>query len=64
MAWPGKIKPNAKNHDILGGLDLMATFASVAGIKLPEKDREGQPIMFDSYDMTPVITGTGPDPRK
>ncbi|WP_414918966.1 sulfatase-like hydrolase/transferase, partial [Pseudomonas sp. IT-P4] len=64
MTWPGKIKPNAKNHDILGGLDLMATFASVAGIKLPEKDREGQPIYFDSYDMTPVITGTGPDPRK
>jgi len=61
--WPGKIKPNSKNHDIVGGLDLMATFASVAGIKLPEKDREGQPIIFDSYDITPVLLGTGPDPR-
>jgi arylsulfatase len=30
----------------------MATFASVAGVRLPEKDREGQPIIFDSYDMT------------
>jgi arylsulfatase len=57
--WPGKIKPGVRNHDILGGLDLMATFASVAGVKLPEKDLEGQPIIFDSYDMTPVLKGTG-----
>jgi len=61
--WPGKIKSGVKNHDIVGGLDLMATFASVAGVKLPEKDREGQPIIFDSYDLTPVLLGTGPDPR-
>ena len=60
---PGKIKAGVKNHDIVGGLDLMATFASVAGIKLPEKDREGQPIIFDSYDITPVLFGTGKDPR-
>jgi arylsulfatase len=48
-----------RNHDILGGLDLMATFAAVAGVKLPTKDREGQPIIFDSYDMSPVLFGTG-----
>ena len=29
--WPGKIKPGVRNHDIVGGLDLMATFASVGG---------------------------------
>ena len=41
IAWmPGKIAAGKKNHDIVGGLDLMATFAAVAGIKLPEKDRE------------------------
>jgi arylsulfatase len=62
--WPGKIKPNSKNHDILGGLDLMATFAAAGGVKLPEKDREGQPIIFDSYDMTPVLLGTGKPARK
>ncbi|MFO1123018.1 MAG: arylsulfatase [Hyphomicrobiales bacterium] len=63
--WPGKTKPGSKNHEIIGGLDLMATFAAAAGIaKLPEKDREGQPIIFDSYDMTPVLTGAGPSPRK
>jgi len=57
--WPGKIKPGVRNHDIVGGLDLMATFASVAGVKLPEKDREGVPMVFDSYDMTPLLTGAG-----
>ena len=56
--------PASKNHDIVGGLDLMATFASVAGVKLPEKDREGQPIIFDSYDMSPILLGTGKSARK
>ena len=64
IAWmPGKIKAGAKNHDILGGLDLMATFAAVAGVKLPENDREGKPIIFDSYDMSPVLFGTGKSER-
>lgn len=63
VRWPGKIKAGVKNDDIAGGLDLMATFASLAGVTLPTKDREGQPIIFDSYDMTPVWLGTGPDPR-
>ena len=65
IAWmPGKIAPNSKNHDIVGGLDLMATFAAVAGVKLPERDRENQPIIFDSYDMSPILFGTGKSERK
>ena len=64
IAWmPGRIEANSKNHDILGGLDIMATFASVAGSELPENDREGQPIVFDSYDMSPVLFGTGESER-
>lgn len=62
--WPGKVKPNTKNHDVVGGLDLMATFASVAGVPLPDKDREDKPIIFDSYDMSPVLLGTGKSERK
>jgi len=61
--WPGRIEAGVKNHDILGGLDLMATFAAVAGVKLPENDREGKPIIFDSYDMSPVLFGTGDSAR-
>ncbi len=63
IAWGPKIKPNTKNSEILGGLDYMATFAAIGGAKLPDKDREGQPIIFDSYDMTPVLFGTGKSPR-
>jgi arylsulfatase len=65
IAWmPGRIAANSKNHEIAGGLDLMATFASVAGIsKLPENDRAGQPTIFDSYDISPVLFGTGKSPR-
>jgi arylsulfatase A-like enzyme len=64
IAWmPGKIAPNSKNHDVAGGLDLMATFASVGGVKLPENDRAGQPIIFDSYDMSPIMFGTGKSAR-
>ncbi|MBK1724258.1 arylsulfatase [Thiocystis violacea] len=61
---PGKVKPGSKSHDIVGGLDLMATFASVAGVELPKVDREGAPIVFDSYDMSPVLFGTGKSDRK
>lgn len=64
VRWPGHVKPYSKSADVVGGLDLMATFASVAGIDLPTEDREGQPIIFDSYDMTPVWEGTGPSDRK
>ncbi|TCK35259.1 arylsulfatase [Paraburkholderia sp. BL8N3] len=61
--WPGKIKPHSRNFDILGGLDCMATFASLAGVELPKNDREGKPISFDSYDMSPVLFGTGKSKR-
>lgn len=61
--WPGKIKPNTRNFDIVGGLDLMATFAKVASIELPKNDREGKPIIFDSYDMSPILLGTGKSER-
>jgi len=62
--WPGKIKPDTRNHDIVGGLDLMATFAKVAGVELPKNDREGKPIYFDSFDMSPILLGTGKSARK
>ncbi len=64
IAWGPKIKAGSKNSDILGGLDYMATFASLAGVNLPQNDREGKPIIFDSYDMSPVLFGTGKSTRK
>ena len=64
MAWGPKIKAGSRNYDVVGGLDYMATFAALAGARLPEKDREGQPIIFDSYDMSPVLFGTGRSARE
>jgi len=64
IAWmPGRIAANAKNLETVGGLDLMATFAAIGGVKLPENDRAGQPIIFDSFDISPVLFGRGPSPR-
>ncbi|WP_111431913.1 arylsulfatase [Rhodobacteraceae bacterium DSL-40] len=63
VRWPGHVAGGSKSDDILGGLDLMATFAALAGEELPKNDREGEPIVFDSYDMTPVWTGAGPSER-
>jgi arylsulfatase A-like enzyme len=65
IIWaPGRIKPGSKNHDILGSLDFMATCASLAGVKLPEKDCDDKPVIFDSHDMSPILFGTGRSERK
>ncbi|MBV4358825.1 arylsulfatase [Pinibacter aurantiacus] len=58
--WPGQIEAGSDSHDIVGGLDLMATFASLAGITLPTKDRDGKPMVFDSYDMSNILFKEGP----
>jgi arylsulfatase A-like enzyme len=65
IAWmPGRIPAGKKSHDVAGGLDLMATFAAVAGVELPKQDRAGEPIIFDSYDMSPILFGEGEWQRK
>ncbi len=63
--WPGHIPAGAKNHEVVGGTDWMATFAALGGAKLPTVDREGKPTIFDSFDLTPMLTGqTKESPRK
>lgn len=57
--WPGQIEAGSQSHDIVGGLDLMATFASLAGIQLPKNDRDGKPMVFDSYDMSNILFHEG-----
>ncbi|TVX97516.1 arylsulfatase [Mycolicibacterium porcinum] len=64
IAWGPGIKAGSRNSDIVGGLDYLATFAALAGVQLPDQDREGEPIIFDSYDMSPVLLGTGKSERK
>ena len=45
------------------GSTMMATFAALAGgVKLPEERSRGEKhdIIFDSYDMSPLLFGKGP----
>jgi arylsulfatase len=64
IAWGPGVKAGSKSSEVVGGLDYMATFAALAGVNLPANDRDGVPIIFDSYDMTPVLFGTGKSARK
>ncbi|HVZ53102.1 MAG TPA: sulfatase-like hydrolase/transferase, partial [Pseudolabrys sp.] len=65
IAWGPGIAPGSKNSDIVGGLDYMATFAHLAGLtKLPENDRDNKPIIFDSFDMSPILFKKGEPARK
>ena len=65
IAWvPGKIKAGTKNsRDRRRPRSTWRRSPPLAGVKLPDNDREGKPIIFDSYDMSPVLFGTGKSPR-
>ena len=55
--WPGTVRPGVVTE--LGStLDMMATLASLTGTQ-PPTDRK-----LDSYDLSPVLLGTGQSPRK
>jgi len=49
--WPGKIAPGSTSNDVISLVDMMATFASVVGAKLPE----GSGI--DSHNVLPALLG-------
>ena len=54
--WPGKIKSGVV-MDMATTMDILPTFCSLAGAHLPN-DR-----IYDGFDISSVIFGTGPDPR-
>jgi arylsulfatase A len=55
--WPGTVKPGVV-REMGSFFDLLPTFAALAGAGLP-RDR-----VLDGDDLTPVLRGTGPSPRK
>lgn len=57
IRWPGKIKP-AVVMEMGTTMDLLPTFCSLSGSKLPT-DR-----VYDGYDISPVLLGTGNSPRE
>jgi len=54
--WPGKIKPGVV-MEMGTTMDLLPTLCKLANITLPD-DR-----IYDGYDISPVMFGTGPNPR-
>jgi arylsulfatase A len=58
IRWPGVIKPGSTSHSLFAQTDLMATFASLVGYKLPDNAAE------DSFDFLPYLKGeTDKGPR-
>lgn len=55
--WPGKIHPGSKSDELLTTMDLLPTFAKLAGAKLPAWD-------IDGYDATPFLFGQTESPRE
>lgn len=49
--WPGKIPAGQETDLITGNIDILPTFAKLAGVELP-KDR-----VIDGRDIMPVLTG-------
>jgi len=54
--WSGKIEPGVI-MDMATGMDLLPTISKLADVSLPN-DR-----IYDGFDLTPVMFGTGKDPR-
>ncbi len=55
--WPGRVPAGQTVLDMISTLDLLPTFAKLAGMQ-PPADRA-----LDGYDISPVLFGTGPSPR-
>ena len=58
IRWPGKIPAAGANDEIMTAMDLLPTFARLAGVELP-KDR-----VIDGKDIWPVLTGTAKSPHE
>jgi arylsulfatase len=49
--WPGRIVPGRTSNEIVHGVDMFATLATIAGAKIPD-DRP-----LDSIDQSPFLLG-------
>ena len=50
VRWPGKIPEGSKSSEIVSTLDLLPTFAKLAGVPLPEKT-------IDGHDASNILLG-------
>ncbi|WP_230627772.1 sulfatase family protein [Roseiconus lacunae] len=58
LVWmPGTVPAGRVHHGLASTLDLLPTFASMAGASLPED------VTLDGYDLRETLTGDAPSPR-
>lgn len=57
MRWPGRLKPGTKNNAMMHVVDLLPTFAALAGKK------PNGPFPIDGMDMNPTIFNGKESPR-
>ena len=58
IRWPGKVKAGAESDAIFATLDLLPTFATLCGFKVPD-DR-----VIDGVDQTSLLLGTDPKGKR
>lgn len=51
VRWPGKTKPGSERGELISHLDMPATFAAIAGVKLPDG------AAMDSFNVLPAFRG-------
>jgi arylsulfatase A-like enzyme len=54
--WPGRLNPGVV-MDMATTMDLLPTISKLANVNLPNDK------IYDGYDISPVMFGTGKDPR-
>lgn len=57
VKWPGNISPGAVSNELISQIDLMATLASVAEVKLPEG------VATDSFNQIDLLKGKSASAR-
>lgn len=58
LAWgPGTIAAGRVEQGLMTTMDVLPTFADLAGVELPAD------LVLDGYEQTPLLTGTGPSNR-
>ncbi len=58
IRWPGKIPAGQVNNELLTAMDLLPTFAKLAGAEIPD-DR-----IIDGKDVMPVLLGKSKSPHE
>jgi arylsulfatase len=72
IRWPGLVKPGTEINDIFSNEDWVQTIMAALGQPdLAEKLQHGlevggvtYKVHLDGYDQRPLLSGSGPDPRK